>query len=1207
MSEDKTDIRYFTAEEDDDFISGWYRVVDGRRIGDPLDTPPLPPALFSPAASAPVSPSFSGIFRQGIYADPSLGFDPFAQFDDIKVQVSQEISILNPITDPAEDVSITIKDSKVHRVKVESTSLFSSTFIDDPRGTVEKKGHYGTLLFIPDDPEGASSGEWVYTLERRSRRVLDLNEGDTRKDFFTLVYGDVEELVVITVTGANDPFFFDEKSGYQFVVTEGIEIGTVLGKPTGRDPEGDTPRFQIVGGNEDGLFHINPVSGWITVVGEIDFETTPYTSSYIGQFEYRNHFYNLQVEVSDGIAPPAQTTINIPVRDIDDTPPVIASSQTTAHIPSGVAGFVTDIAFTYTDVDTVFEGLDEIKWRISGDQADKFKVYRNPLAYSDGFRLQLKYLGGSSGYAELDYDSGNELHLTVQGVDLQGNVSEPLSIIVYLTQQNLHTPKLTVAGTGVITEKLTGQDTGITFSITDLDADGVNRFSFNILDGNSRLFEVVDIGGVWTLKAKDGVSFDARDARTINVQVNVSDSVNTSNIETITIKIVPVDEGDARFFIANEQSLREAPDVGTVLTALRGKDDPDGHKSSSTIFEWFHIAAPDDIIGTGRRYTITESDIGHQIQFRAIYLDGDGTVEIVTSNAAAVTGVVTAAVTTGAKSDTGDARFYISNVNQAREEPTPGTELRALKGRDDPDGHMDGPISYQWFHINAPEVVIGRQKTYTVTNDDIGHRIMFRAYYLDGDGKAETVLANTPSISGVVTATGYKNTLIASTTTASIPENDDGFITDITLRLRDYLFSDLKLTEKDFIITAHGGISDIDKSNPANLFDIVNLNGAWTLKLKDGVSLNFEETTSYAFTVTINNIVNSRNENLPSNTITINLNVINVDENAVIEIQSPHPETIQIGDTLTVNLISEDDHGLHASPNIAYTWFYASDPDTAIGTGDSYIVKEADRGENIGVERSYTDKLNNLEKVEDILEIAVPRVEISAPPPPPTPSPSAPTIPIDRTITIAPQTASKVVAGDGADTITDGNRNDIIIGGKGDDKIDLGHNQEGKDQDQVIYGIGDKSAKDGGDIITNFNRGRDSFIFSLEANSATNAIDSLDDFLMYVMSGTPEDVSDDQLLVVLNLSTPSQGQPQLVGVSFHFQDSVSFGGGRIAVPVVKVQFSVALDQQAIIAALGGDMQSVQSAMNSDGILTNLDYLDDLMGGEGSIGYQIDMI
>jgi len=158
MSEDKTDIRYFTAEEDDDFISGWYRVVDGRRIGDPLDTPPLPPALFSPAASAPVSPSFSGIFRQGIYADPSLGFNPFAQSDDIKVQVSQEISILNPITDPAEDVSITIKDSKVHMVKVESTSLFSSTFIDDPRGTVEKKGITEHCCLFPLIPKARHQG-----------------------------------------------------------------------------------------------------------------------------------------------------------------------------------------------------------------------------------------------------------------------------------------------------------------------------------------------------------------------------------------------------------------------------------------------------------------------------------------------------------------------------------------------------------------------------------------------------------------------------------------------------------------------------------------------------------------------------------------------------------------------------------------------------------------------------------------------------------------------------------------------------------------------------------------------------------------------------------------------------------------------------------------------------------------------------------------
>jgi len=224
---------------------------------------------------------------------------------------------------------------------------------------------------------------------------------------------------------------------------------------------------------------------------------------------------------------------------------------------------------------------------------------------------------------------------------------------------------------------------------------------------------------------------------------------------------------------------------------------------------------------------------------------------------------------------------------------------------------------------------------------------------------------------------------------------------------------------------------------------------------------------------------------------------------------------------------------------------------------------------------------------------------LDLPPPPPlafSPARTEPVIP-----------SFSGIFSDGADTITDGNRNDIIIGGRGDDIIDLGHDQEGNDHDQVIYGIGHQSAKDGGDIITNFNRGHDRFVFSLEANSATDVIHNLDDFLTYVMSGTPDDLHDDQLLVVLNLNINPQGEAELAGLSFHFKDSVSFGDGRIAIPVVKVQFSTALNQQEIIAALGGDMQTALSMVNSDGILNNLDYLDDLMGGDGSIGYQIDVL
>lgn len=1204
MSESHSEIRYFTAEDTDDFITGWYRVSDGERIGERLDLPPPPPLAFSPARTEPVIPSFSGIFSDGVYADPTLGFSPFSPEEDEKVEVKQTVSILNPIIDTADDVFITLEGSTVHRIKVQEGTLFNpAIYIDDPSGAVIKQGTYGSLKFIPDDPGGSSSGEWVYTLFRRNGRVINLAEGQQVEDQFKLVYGDIEELITITITGANDPFVFSQLDGYLFSVTEGVEIGTILGGPSGRDPEGDTTTFSIASGNEDGLFAINPYSGLLTVVGDIDFETTPYISYPLGDFERIDHFYELMVEANDGISPPSQIKIQIHVRDIDDTPPEISSSKTTTSIRAGVPGYVTDIEFSFTDVDTTYGPLQDIRWVISGNQANKFEIYRDPFAWEDGYRLQLKYLrGNDQSYAELDYGRNNELHLTVRGIDSKGNVSEPLSIIVHITPPNLHTPILTVMGKGAITEKLAGQDTGVTFTITDLDEDDINQFSFIIHDSHADLFEIVDVGGIWTLRAKSGVSFDARDFGTINVRVSVSDGINISIIETIAIDIVAIDEGDATYFTSSQKGIRVAPKVGTLLTPLRGENDPDGHTFSPTKFEWFHVGAPDEIISTARYYTVTESDIGFRIHFRAIYQDDDGLIEVVTANPGSTTGVVTAADNAGSHADQGDATFFVRNT-QAREAPTPGSRLVADRGEADPDGH-NGRAVFQWFRINAPEVIISREKAYHVTPDDLGHRLNFRAFYVDGDGRIETVLGDPSSITGVVTATSYRNTIVASTKTASITENEEGHITDITLRLRDSSFTYFDLTRKDFIITAHGSISDVDKSNPLDLFEIVNINGQWTLKLKDHVSLNFEEQTSYSFTITIKNIVNGKN--VPSNTIIITINVVDVHENAHIQILPPNQAEIDVNDELTVDVISEDDRGLHATPDITYKWFYASNPEIAIGTGDTYRVKETDRGERIGVERTYTDKLNNIEKVVDILDIEVQRVEITSPPQP-TPSPSTPSPTIDTTITVAPETATKVMAGDGADTITDGNRNDIIIGGRGDDIIDLGHDQEGNDHDQVIYGIGHQSAKDGGDIITNFNRGHDRFVFSLEANSATDVIHNLDDFLTYVMSGTPDDLHDDQLLVVLNLNINPQGEAELAGLSFHFKDSVSFGDGRIAIPVVKVQFSTALNQQEIIAALGGDMQTALSMVNSDGILTNLDYLDDLMGGDGSIGYQIDVL
>jgi len=93
-----------------------------------------------------------------------------------------------------------------------------------------------------------------------------------------------------------------------------------------------------------------------------------------------------------------------------------------------------------------------------------------------------------------------------------------------------------------------------------------------------------------------------------------------------------------------------------------------------------------------------------------------------------------------------------------------------------------------------------------------------------------------------------------------------------------------------------------------------------------------------------------------------------------------------------------------------------------------------------------------------------------------------------------PDVDSKVDAGDGSDNITGGAGNDEISGGKGDDNIDLGASDA--DTDVVIYGIGGRSAKDGGDHITNFNRGVDQFVFALDKNQAgVSDVTDYDSFL----------------------------------------------------------------------------------------------------------------
>ena len=57
-------------------------------------------------------------------------------------------------------------------------------------------------------------------------------------------------------------------------------------------------------------------------------------------------------------------------------------------------------------------------------------------------------------------------------------------------------------------------------------------------------------------------------------------------------------------------------------------------------------------------------------------------------------------------------------------------------------------------------------------------------------------------------------------------------------------------------------------------------------------------------------------------------------------------------------------------------------------------------------------------------------------------------------------------------------------------------------------------------------------------------------------------------------------------------------------PIMKIIFSEPLEDDDAIAIFGENMQEFSENVRRDGILSNLDHLDDLLGGEGSIDYEV---
>ena len=281
-----------------------------------------------------------------------------------------------------------------------------------------------------------------------------------------------------------------------------------------------------------------------------------------------------------------------------------------------------------------------------------------------------------------------------------------------------HTPtgKVTITGEAKVGETLTASN--------DIkDDDGLGTITYRWFAGGQEVgqgerytVQPADKGKTITVKA------EYSDGRQNAESVSSDATVAVEDAATPTPPPQPQPPGNNQ---PGSVTIAGEAKVGQTLTATA--HDADGLPANIN-YGWFAGGNP---IGTGATYTVKPADKGKTITVKAIYTDGAGHAEVVSSDPTAE--VSDAAPTpqppqppatnhepVGSVTITGDAKV--------------GETLTASNDLKDDDGM--GQITYRWF---AGGQEVGKGGSYTLQDTDKGKTITVKAEYTDGKGTAETV------------------------------------------------------------------------------------------------------------------------------------------------------------------------------------------------------------------------------------------------------------------------------------------------------------------------------------------------------------------------------------------------------------------------------------------------------------------------------------
>jgi hypothetical protein len=369
-------------------------------------------------------------------------------------------------------------------------------------------------------------------------RVDGVGFGDPLTNGYT-DYGSIGVYNLRVVAPVNNPPVIAPQS---FSVAENSAVGTVVGRVAATDPDGNTFRFSITGGNPGSTFAIDPVTGEITVASNqsLDFETTP--------------VFRLTVSALDNGSPPATGTGTITVNLSNVNEPgtrlTLAPNRVQEGQPVGtvVGTLSTDDpdagdTFTYAFVSGTGDSHNSL-FRINGDKLETNQV--------------------------LDFEGAPTLFVRMRATDSGNNSFEDLFAIVVGNVNEAPTNiNLFPITTPAFREDATPGTNMASFTAVDSDIGDTATFTLVTGDGatDNGLFTLT--GGV--LQLVGTLDFETRP--TLSIRVRATDAAAATFERSFTINVSNVNEAPNAPTLSNGTVVE---DVGGAVVGTLSATDPDG-------------------------------------------------------------------------------------------------------------------------------------------------------------------------------------------------------------------------------------------------------------------------------------------------------------------------------------------------------------------------------------------------------------------------------------------------------------------------------------------------------------------------------------------------------------------------------------------------------------------------------------------------------